>query len=110
LIHSEKIVDKYSIPDDTSGANYEVVLDIQIAAAIAPRATILVYFAPNSDSGFYNAIAAAINNTEYRPSIISISWGWYNSKFIKKIYKLTEFIYLKIENLNYLMNYYIIIL
>jgi kumamolisin len=71
-------------PDDTSGANYEVVLDIQIAAAIAPRATILVYFAPNSDSGFYNAIAAAINNTEYRPSIISISWGapeayWYRN-------------------------------
>lgn len=71
-------------PDDTSGANYEVVLDIQIAAAIAPQATILVYFAPNSDSGFYNAISAAINNTEYRPSIISISWGapeayWYRN-------------------------------
>ncbi len=71
-------------PDDTSGANYEVVLDIQIAAAIAPQATILVYFAPNSDSGFYNAIAAAINDTEYRPSIISISWGapeayWYRN-------------------------------
>lgn len=71
-------------PSDTSGANYEVVLDIQIAAAIAPQATILVYFAPNSDSGFYNAIAAAINDTVYRPSIISISWGaaeayWYRN-------------------------------
>ena len=62
-------------PSDTSGANYEVVLDIQIAGAIANESTILVYFAPNTDSGFYNAIYAAINDTVYRPSVISISWG-----------------------------------
>ena len=62
-------------PTDPTGASVEVVLDIQIAAAIAPEATILVYFAPNSFSGFYNAIRAAINDTFYKPSIISISWG-----------------------------------
>jgi len=62
-------------PADTSGANYEVVLDIEIAAAIAPKATICVYFAPNTIKGFYDAISAAINDKVYHPSIISISWG-----------------------------------
>lgn len=62
-------------PDDTSGANYEVLLDIEIVAAVAPGAKIVVYFAPNTDSGFYNAIYRAITNTLYKPCAISISWG-----------------------------------
>ena len=68
-------------PNDTSGANYEVYLDIEVIAAIVPKADIYVYFAPNSFQGFYNAINAAINDN---CSIISISWGapesqWGNS-------------------------------
>lgn len=59
-------------PADTSGANVEVILDIEVVAAIAPKASIFVYFAPNSDQGFYDAINAAINNN---CGIISISWG-----------------------------------
>lgn len=62
-------------PDDRSGANAEVALDIEIAAAVAPGATIVVYFAANTDAGFYAAIAAAINDKVHKPSIISISWG-----------------------------------
>ena len=59
-------------PLDTSGANYEVVLDIEIVASIVPGATIRVYFAPNSYQGFYNAInQAVIDNC----NIITISWG-----------------------------------
>ena len=34
----------------------EVTLDIEIAGAIAPRANILVYFAPNTDQGFLEGI------------------------------------------------------
>lgn len=65
----------FNNPSDTSGANVEVVLDIQIAGAIANAATIVVYFAPNTFQGFYNAIYKAINDTTYKPSIVSISWG-----------------------------------
>lgn len=54
----------------------EVVLDIEIAGAIANCATIVVYFAPNTARGFYNAVHAAINDTKYNPNIISISWGF----------------------------------
>jgi PKD repeat protein len=59
-------------PSDTSGANIEVVLDIEIIVSLAPGAIINVYFAPNSDLGFYNAINQAITDG---CNIISISWG-----------------------------------
>jgi kumamolisin len=59
-------------PNDPSGASVEVVLDIEVIAAIAPKASIFVYFAPNTDQGFYDAINMAINDN---CSIISISWG-----------------------------------
>lgn len=62
-------------PSDTSGADDEVTLDIEVAGAVAPGATIVVYFAPNTDKGFYDAINTAIHDTTYKPSIISISWG-----------------------------------
>ena len=53
-------------------ADYEVVLDTEIIAAIVPGANIYVYFAPNSDRGFYDAINTSINQG---CSIVSISWG-----------------------------------
>jgi kumamolisin len=34
-----------------------------------------VYFAPNTDAGFLNAITTAIHDTTNKPSVISISWG-----------------------------------
>jgi len=51
------------------------MLDIEVAGAIAPAAKIVVYFAPNTDQGFLDAITTAIHDTTHRPSIISISWG-----------------------------------
>lgn len=53
----------------------EVYLDIEVAGAIVPNATIPVYFTDNTDNGFYQAIAAAIHDTTYHPRFISISWG-----------------------------------
>jgi kumamolisin len=57
------------------GADGEVMLDIEVAAAIAPGAKIAVYFAPNTDAGFLNAITTAVHDKENNPSVISISWG-----------------------------------
>jgi len=61
-----------STPDSADG---EVMLDIEVAAAIAPKALICVYFAPNTDNGFLDAITMAIHDTDHNPSVISISWG-----------------------------------
>ena len=58
-----------------NGPDGEVMLDIEVAGAIAPGAKIVVYFAPNTDAGFLDAITAAIHDTTNKPSVISISWG-----------------------------------
>jgi kumamolisin len=62
-------------PGDPNGPDGEVMLDIEVAGAVAPGARIVVYFAPNTDAGFVDAIAQAIHDTKYKPSVISISWG-----------------------------------
>ncbi len=59
---------------DPNGADGEVLLDIEVAGAIAPQAKLLVYFAPNTDAGFLDAIADASQATP-TPTAISISWG-----------------------------------
>jgi kumamolisin len=63
-------------PDgDPNGPDTEVALDIEVAGAVAPGATIVVYFAPNSDAGFLDAINQAATDNVNKPSVISISWG-----------------------------------
>lgn len=59
-------------PKDADG---EVLLDIEVSGAVAPGARIAVYFAPNTDQGFVDAVSAAVHDTTNRPSIVSISWG-----------------------------------
>jgi kumamolisin len=61
-----------STPDSADG---EVMLDIEVAGAIAPAAKIVVYFAPNTDQGFLDAITTAAHDNTNQPSVISISWG-----------------------------------
>jgi kumamolisin len=53
----------------------EVMLDIEVAGAVAPGARIVVYFAPNTDQGFHDAVTTAVHDTVNKPSVISISWG-----------------------------------
>ncbi len=62
-------------PGGPNGADGEVMLDIEVCAAVATGARIVVYFAPNTDQGFVDAIAQAVHDTENKPSVISISWG-----------------------------------
>lgn len=57
------------------GADSEVALDIQVAGGNAPGAEIAVYFAPNTEAGFADAISAAVADTTHKPQILSISWG-----------------------------------
>ena len=59
---------------DPQGADGEVLLDIEVVGALAPRADIAVYFAPNTDAGFLDAVINASHATP-APASISISWG-----------------------------------
>jgi len=60
---------------DPNGPDGEVMLDIEVAGAIAPAAALAVYFAPNTDAGFLDAITTAIHDDVRKPTVISISWG-----------------------------------
>ena len=60
---------------NSDGPDGEVMLDIEVVGAVAPAASIVVYFAPNTDAGFLDAVTTAIHDTTNKPSVISISWG-----------------------------------
>jgi kumamolisin len=60
---------------DPNSADGEVALDIEVVGAMAPGTAIEVYFAPNTTSGFYDAIAAALHREDTPPCAVSISWG-----------------------------------
>ena len=48
-------------PTNPNGADGEVLLDIEVAGSVAPGAAIAVYFAPNTTSGFQDALTTAIH-------------------------------------------------
>lgn len=58
-------------PDGPDG---EVQLDVEVAGSLAPGAAYAVYFAPNTDQGFVDAISEAVHATP-APIVVSISWG-----------------------------------
>jgi len=62
-------------PSTPDGPDAEVMLDIEVVGALAPGCKIVVYFAPNTDSGFLDAVTAAVHDKVNAPSIVSISWG-----------------------------------
>jgi kumamolisin len=62
-------------PSTASSADGEVMLDIEVVGGLAPGAKIAVYFAPNSEQGFVDAITTATHDAINKPSVISISWG-----------------------------------
>jgi kumamolisin len=74
---------------DPNSADGEVMLDIEVAATIAQGAEIVVYFAPNTDQGFLDAITTAISDNTHKPSVVSISWGGPESNWTQQ--SLTAF-------------------
>lgn len=62
-------------PGADADSDGEATLDIEVAGAVAPGAKIAVYFSPNTDQGFSDAVAQAIHDSANSPSVISISWG-----------------------------------
>ena len=62
-------------PGKDQDADGEVALDVQVAGAGAPGAVLAVYFAPNTDQGFVDAISQAAHDETHKPSVMSISWG-----------------------------------
>jgi kumamolisin len=60
--------------NDPNGADGEVLLDIEVLGGLAPKTTQMIYFAPNTDSGFVDAVSTAVHASP-TPTVVSISWG-----------------------------------
>jgi kumamolisin len=67
-----------------NGPDTEVMLDIEVIGSIAPKAQIYVYFAPNTDAGFVDAVSTAVHDSLHKPSVISISWGGAESSWTEQ--------------------------
>ena len=65
-------------------ADGEVALDLELIGQIAPACRIGCYMGPNTDQGFYDAIAAAVHDATNKPSAISISWGSAEANFTQQ--------------------------
>jgi len=72
--------------DGPGGADGEVMLDVEIIAAIAPAANLRVYFAPNTTAGFLAAINQAFHDGA---GVISISWGGPESTWTRQAMRPT---------------------
>jgi kumamolisin len=71
-----KIVSTDGSPtDNNDDATGEVMLDVEIAAGLCPKAKIVVYFAEWGDQGWISALDAANSDEENDPGVISVSWG-----------------------------------
>ncbi len=74
----------FNAPTRPDSFDKEVMMNIEVAGAIACGARIVAYFAPNTDKGFLNAITTAIHDKVNRPSVISISWGAPEKKWTRQ--------------------------
>ena len=70
-------------PTSPSGGDGEVILDIDTAASVAIGATIAIYFAPFSETGWVKAIQTATVPLagDPMPSVVSISWNTPETSF-----------------------------
>ena len=62
-------------PGDDS-PDTEVMLDIEVAGAVAPGAAIVVYFSNFTEQGWVDAVTTAVHDDIHKPSVLSISWGF----------------------------------
>lgn len=59
----------------SSDVSDEVLLDMCMAGAIAPKAKFMMYFTEFTEQGWVDALTEAVTTTQNRPSVISISYG-----------------------------------
>jgi kumamolisin len=57
------------------GNDSEVMLDLEVAGAVANGARFVMYRCPNTNGAFFRAVNTAIHDKANTPSILSISWG-----------------------------------
>lgn len=64
--------DPKSDPESTG----EVMLDIDVAGALAGGAKLAVYFSTFDEKGLIDCLASVVGDSQNDPSVVSVSWGW----------------------------------
>ena len=54
----------------------EVMLDVDVAGALAGGAKVAVYFSTFDEKGLVDILSAVINDSANDPTVLSVSWGW----------------------------------
>jgi Subtilase family len=62
-------------PTNANSADGLVDLEIEVTGAVAPKAHLTLYFTPNTNQGFADAIRAATADKTHPPTVIQIGWG-----------------------------------
>ncbi|HEY2467471.1 MAG TPA: S8 family serine peptidase [Terracidiphilus sp.] len=75
-------------PNDSAAG--QTTLDLEVAGAVAPKAKLVVYMAPNTTAGFVEAIKTASSDEKNRPSVLSISWGITESNWTAEALKALD--------------------
>ncbi|MFG2917979.1 protease pro-enzyme activation domain-containing protein [Kitasatospora sp. NPDC048298] len=60
---------------ETADSSGEIMLDLAVVGALAPKAKIVVYFSRFTEQGWVDLITRIVNDTENRPTVISCSYG-----------------------------------
>jgi len=89
VIKAQSVDGGLNKPTNANSDDGEVMLDIEVAGAVAPGANQVIYFAGNTDKGFIDAVTTAIHDKVNNPSVISISWGSAEANWTKQA--LTSF-------------------
>ena len=74
-VKSIQVNDANNRPATPHSADGQVMLDIEMAGAVAQGAKIAVYFAPNTARGFQDAVSTAVHDQLHKPGVLAIGWG-----------------------------------
>lgn len=85
-VDSATLAERYGSDLEAALDTFETTMDVEIAGALAPEAELEVWFAPDTPSGWYAAIHAALGEggeldprgrrrKTRPPTVLSISWG-----------------------------------
>jgi kumamolisin len=63
-------------PTSDQASTGEVMLDIEVAGALAAGAKLAVYFSTFDEKGLVDILSTVINDQTNDPAVLSVSWGW----------------------------------
>jgi len=78
VAHVEQVNVDALAPGDANDPNAtgEVMLDVEVVAALCPDAKVVGYFAPFTEKGWVDGVDAAIHDTVRQPTVLAVSWGF----------------------------------